>query len=367
MKLNKLACLMLVALFSFASCDGVEKKISNKDGNNLSIEAIKKTNEHIKEMSERDSVGALFTLKTNSETKKTHIVSSEPIIVSDLKNSYSIDLKTNLDLEGLRSSPVDTSNCTLFFSTIEQQSNYTANTGVVEKENVNSYTLENNNITYSNLENSETHVITQEESEYYAKTILSVLETTSFEVTDEMSIDIIELLSLQEKLNKKQISAQEYVDYIDENFLNNTLKNTASEKNYDIVVDIVEHSAETSPLSFIEYSKIKQSTNTTLIGEFNYTKWKDSLVNYLANCPLLLEAFSVPAIDYYNNLLDTSLPNEITLNFSISYNYKDIITGASIEYYSKEAEEFSSTLSVVEETMFSAAVTLAISKRKISI
>ena len=103
MKSNKLNYLLLIALFSFSSCDGIEKKISNTDANQLTITTINKTNDYIKEMAERDFVSTSVTIESSSRETKNKIVkaTNEKTLVADEQVYSKININGNQDLLGL--------------------------------------------------------------------------------------------------------------------------------------------------------------------------------------------------------------------------------------------------------------------------
>ena len=59
--------------------------------------------------------------------------------------------------------------------------------------------------------------------------------------------------------------------------------------------------------------------------------------------------------------------DELSLTYTLHYNFKDIIDNISLSYYSKEIDEISSSLTMVEENFYDINISFEVSKRKIEI
>ena len=74
-----------------------------------------------------------------------------------------------------------------------------------------SVVIKNNQISYSSSKENNPVDLTQEQSEEYAKTVLTYLDSPNLKLSDELSINLIELIETNEKFNKKEISSLEYI------------------------------------------------------------------------------------------------------------------------------------------------------------
>ena len=373
-RINKLLSILFVSLFSLASCDGVEKVISNSDGNATATKTIKKTSEHIQEVIEDGMLGLSLSLNTINESKRTNIVSGVENVVSHKKHETIIDLKTNQNLDDLRKTPADSSNCEIqYFITSKD---YTSSTNAGEYENVNlySYQLKNNEET---INNNNTNIVvnkfTQDDTNNYAKEVLSYVDNSYLKDLTGIDFDLQEAISMHEKVSKGNITAEEYLSYIDESYLNNALKNSLSDGMYAVLVDVVDNLNTISPISYIDYSRIKDFNNSSITGTLDYLKWKTALVEYfdgyLTTIPEEDENAEdiTKTINSIKNFIETSFVDELSLTYTLHYNFKDIIDSISLSYYSKEIDEISSSLTMVEENSYNINISFEVSKRKIEI
>ena len=373
-RINKLLSILFVSLFSLASCDGVEKVISNSDGNATATKAIKKTSEHIQEVIDDGMLGLSLSLNTINESKRTNIVSGVENVVSHKKYETIADLKTNQNLDDLRKSPADSSDCEIQYSLTNKD--YTSSTNAGEYENVNlySYQLKNNEET---INNNNTNIVvnkfTQDDTNNYAKEVLSYVDNSYLKDLTGIDFDLQEAISMHEKVSKGNITSEEYLSYIDESYLNNSLKNSLSDGMYTVLVDVVDNLNTISPISYIDYSRIKDFNNSSITGSLDYLKWKTALVEYfdgyLTTIPAEEENSEdiTKAINSIKNFIETSFVDELSLTYTFHYNFKDIIDSISLSYYSKEIDEISSSLTMVEENTYNINISFEVSKRKIEI
>ena len=371
-RINKLLSILFVSLFSLTSCDGVEKVISNNDGNATATKTIKKTSEHIQEVIDDGMLGLSLSLNTINESKRTNIVSGVENVVSNKKYETIADLKTNQNLDDLRKTPADSSDCEIQYSLTNKD--YTSSTNAGENENVvlYSYQLKDNQET---INNNNTNIVvnkfTQDDTNKYAKEVLSYVDNSYLEDLTGVDFDLQEAISMHEKVNKGKITSEEYLSYIDESYLNNALKNSLSDGMYAVLVDVVDNLNTISPISYIDYSRIKDFNNSSIIGTLDYLKWKTALVEYfdgyLTTIPEEEENSEdiTKAINSIKNLIETSFVDELSLTYTLHYNFKDIIDSISLSYYSKEIDEISSSLTMVEENFYDINISFEVSKRKI--
>lgn len=373
-RINKLLSILFVSLFSLASCDGVEKVISNSDGNATATKTIKKTSEHIQEVIDDGMLGLSLSLNTINESKRTNIVSGVENVVSNKKYETIADLKTNQNLDDLRKTPADSSDCEIQYSLTNKD--YTSSTNAGENENVvlYSYQLKDNQET---INNNNTNIVvnkfTQDDTNNYAKEVLSYVDNSYLEDLTGVDFDLQEAISMHEKVSKGNITAEEYLSYIDESYLNNSLKNSLSDGMYAVLVDVVDNLNAISPISYIDYSRIKDFNNYSITGTLDYLKWKTALVEYfdgyLTNIPVEDENYEdiTKSINSIKNFIETSFVDELSLTYTLHYNFKDIIDNISLSYYSKEIDEISSSLTMVEENSYNINISFEVSKRKIEI
>lgn len=373
-RINKLLSILFVSLFSLTSCDGVEKVISNNDGNATATKTIKKTSEHIQEVIDDGMLGLSLSLNTINESKRTNIVSGVENVVSNKKYETIADLKTNQNLDDLRKTPADSSDCEIQYSLTNKD--YTSSTNAGENENVvlYSYQLKDNQET---INNNNTNIVvnkfTQDDTNKYAKEVLSYVDNSYLKDLTGVDFDLQEAISMHEKVNKGKITSEEYLSYIDESYLNNALKNSLSDGMYAVLVDVVDNLNTISPISYIDYSRIKDFNNSSIIGTLDYLKWKTALVEYfdgyLTTIPEEEENSEdiTKAINSIKNLIETSFVDELSLTYTLHYNFKDIIDSISLSYYSKEIDEISSSLTMVEENTYNINISFEVSKRKIEI
>ena len=373
-RINKLLSILFVSLFSLTSCDGVEKVISNNDGNATATKTIKKTSEHIQEVIDDGMLGLSLSLNTINESKRTNIVSGVENVVSNKKYETIADLKTNQNLDDLRKTPADSSDCEIQYSLTNKD--YTSSTNAGENENVvlYSYQLKDNQET---INNNNTNIVvnkfTQDDTNKYAKEVLSYVDNSYLKDLTGVDFDLQEAISMHEKVNKGKITSEEYLSYIDESYLNNALKNSLSDGMYAVLVDVVDNLNTISPISYIDYSRIKDFNNSSIIGTLDYLKWKTALVEYfdgyLTTIPEEEENSEdiTKAINSIKNLIETSFVDELSLTYTLHYNFKDIIDSISLSYYSKEIDEISSSLTMVEENSYNINISFEVSKRKIEI
>ena len=373
-RINKLLSILFVSLFSLASCDGVEKVISNSDGNATTTKAIKKTSDHIQEVIEDGMLGLSLSLNTINESKRTNIVSGVENVVSNKKYETIVDLKTNQNLDDLRKSPADSSDCEIQYSLTSKD--YTSSTNAGEYENVvlYSFQLKDNQET---INNNNTNIVvnkfTQDETNNYAKEVLSYVDNSYLKDFTGIDFDLQEAISMHEKVSKGSITAEEYLSYIDESYLNNALKNSLSDGMYAVLVDVVDNLNVISPISYIDYSRIKDFNNSSITGSLDYLKWKTALVEYfdgyLTTIPAEEENSEdiTKSINSIKNFIETSFVDELSLTYTLHYNFKDIIDSISLSYYSKEIDEISSSLTMVEENSYDINISFEVSKRKIEI
>ena len=371
-RINKLLSILFVSLFSLTSCDGVEKVISNNDGNATATKTIKKTSEHIQEVIDDGMLGLSLSLNTINESKRTNIVSGVENVVSNKKYETIADLKTNQNLDDLRKTPADSSDCEIQYSLTNKD--YTSSTNAGENENVvlYSYQLKDNQET---INNNNTNIVvnkfTQDDTNKYAKEVLSYVDNSYLKDLTGVDFDLQEAISMHEKVNKGKITSEEYLSYIDESYLNNALKNSLSDGMYAVLVDVVDNLNTISPISYIDYSRIKDFNNSSIIGTLDYLKWKTALVEYfdgyLTTIPEEEENSEdiTKAINSIKNLIETSFVDELSLTYTLHYNFKDIIDSISLSYYSKEIDEISSSLTMVEENFYDINISFEVSKRKI--
>ena len=373
-RINKLLSILFVSLFSLTSCDGVEKVISNNDGNATATKTIKKTSEHIQEVIDDGMLGLSLSLNTINESKRTNIVSGVENVVSNKKYETIADLKTNQNLDDLRKTPADSSDCEIQYSLTNKD--YTSSTNAGEYENVNlySYQLKDNQET---INNNNTNIVvnkfTQDDTNKYAKEVLSYVDNSYLKDLTGVDFDLQEAISMHEKVSKGNITAEEYLSYIDESYLNNSLKNSLSDGMYAVLVDVVDNLNVISPISYIDYSRIKDFNNSSITGSLDYLKWKTALVEYfdgyLTTIPAEEENSEdiTKSINSIKNFIETSFVDELSLTYTLHYNFKDIIDSISLSYYSKEIDEISSSLTMVEENTYNINISFEVSKRKIEI
>lgn len=371
-RINKLLSILFVSLFSLASCDGVEKVISNNDGNATATKAIKKTSDHIQEVIDDGMLGLSLSLNTINESKRTNIVSGVENVVSNKKYETIADLKTNQNLDDLRKTPADSSDCEIQYSLTNKD--YTSSTNAGENENVvlYSYQLKDNQET---INNNNTNIVvnkfTQDDTNNYAKEVLSYVDNSYLKDLTGVDFDLQEAISMHEKVNKGKITSEEYLSYIDESYLNNALKNSLSDGMYAVLVDVVDNLNTISPISYIDYSRIKDFNNSSIIGTLDYLKWKTALVEYFDGYLTTIPAEDENAeditksINSIKNFIETSFVDELSLTYTLHYNFKDIIDSISLSYYSKEIDEISSSLTMVEENFYDINISFEVSKRKI--
>ena len=277
-RINKLLSILLVSLFSLASCDGVEKVISNSDGNSTATKTIKKTSDHIQEVIDDGMLGLSLSLNTTNESKRTNIVSGVENVVSNKKYETIVDLKTNQNLDDLRKTPADSSNCEIQYSLTNKDYTSSTNAGVYENVNLYSYQLKDNQET---INNNNTNIVvnkfTQDDTNKYAKEVLSYVNNSYLKDLTGIDFDLQEAISMHEKVSKGKITSEEYLSYIDESYLNNSLKNSLSDGMYTVLVDVVDNLNTISPISYIDYSRIKNFNNSSITGTLDYLKWKTAL------------------------------------------------------------------------------------------
>lgn len=373
-RINKLLSILFVSLFSLASCDGVEKVISNSDGNSTATKTIKKTNEHIQEVIEDGMLGLSLSLNTINESKRTNIVSGVENVVSHKKYETIADLKTNQNLDDLRKSPADSSDCEIQYFITSKDFTSSTNAGEYENVNLYSYQLKDNQET---INNNNTNIVvnkfTQDDTNNYAKEVLSYVDNSYLKDLTGIDFDLQEAISMHEKVSKGIITAEEYLSYIDESYLNNSLKNSLRDGMYAVLVDVVDNLNTISPISYIDYSRIKDFNNSSITGTLDYVKWKTALVEYFDGYLTTITAEEenvedlTNAINSIKNLIETSFVDELSLTYTLHYNFKDIIDSISLSYYSKEIDEISSSLTMVEENSYNINISFEVSKRKIEI
>ena len=373
-RINKLLSILLVSLFSLASCDGVEKVISNSDGNSTATKTIKKTSDHIQEVIDDGMLGLSLSLNTTNESKRTNIVSGVENVVSNKKYETIVDLKTNQNLDDLRKTPADSSNCEIQYSLTNKDYTSSTNAGVYENVNLYSYQLKDNQET---INNNNTNIVvnkfTQDDTNKYAKEVLSYVNNSYLKDLTGIDFDLQEAISMHEKVSKGKITSEEYLSYIDESYLNNSLKNSLSDGMYTVLVDVVDNLNTISPISYIDYSRIKNFNNSSITGTLDYLKWKTALVEYfdgyLTTIPAEEENSEdiTKSINSIKNFIETSFVDELSLTYTLHYNFKDIIDSISLSYYSKEIDEISSSLTMVEENSYNINISFEVSKRKIEI
>ena len=201
-RINMLLSILFVSLLSLTSCDGVEKVISNSDGNSTATKAIKKTNDHIQEVIEDGMLGLSLSFNSTSENKRTNIVSGVENVVSHKKYETIADLKTNQNLDDLRKAFPDSSDCEIQYSLTNKDYTFSTNAGEYENVNLYSYQLKNNEET---INNNNTNIVvnkfTQDDTNKYAKEVLSYVDNSYLKDLTGIDFDLQEAISMHEKVN----------------------------------------------------------------------------------------------------------------------------------------------------------------------
>ena len=287
MKKNKVlfAFTSILSITLIASCDSAEKKIDYQDGNAIVTATKDKTKADLVELSTKDILGATASASVEG---KVDLNFKNTILGQTIEMGVKANVKaeaeaqTNQDLAGLRkyeNGNADISNCESYTKA--------AVSGQYEVSGIPGMTLSTGTTTGSEptkielvaeayqkgatsttrtTKNGETTTdsatMKQDEINEYAKSLITFLKDTT--INDETTSDLpveIDLSAFEEAAKKieafknKEITAEELVNYIDQNVFNGELFKNATENDKQYVIDLV------NSYDKYDYTKLQLRTN----------------------------------------------------------------------------------------------------------
>lgn len=342
---NKYVMLSLVIItsFSISSCNNHEKKISPDAGNNLLQTVRKASNVHFSDLKNKDFISFAINGKTNGKVNYSISYPNDPT-KEKIENKFEFDIefdyKANQDVEGIRSTPSNLTNCESYLST-----KYNINNN--EKVDVAAIKVHQtgNNLSiyeqyYEDAPENKTKTLSNDEINEYCETFIYLLDELNEEEVIKSflpNIDDVdyERIKLQyQKFDANEIDAQEFIDYIDFYVFSRDLFDNTPEGTYEFVVKLLESKEEILPSNFIDYTKVATKTSTTLKGIFDYKDWGLSVKDTLTKIEKELkeENSSFEMISSLQSYFLEYLPSQFSFSYSITFDANNVITGGSVDF-----------------------------------
>ena len=382
MKKNKVlfAFTSILSITLIASCDSAEKKIDYQDGNAIVTATKDKTKADLVELSTKDIFGATASasVKGKVDLNFKNTILGQTIEMGVKANvKAEAEAQTNQDLAGLRkyeNGNADISNCESYTKA--------AVSGQYEVSGIPGMTLSTGTTTGSEptkielvaeayqkgatsttrtTKNGETTTdsatMKQDEINEYAKSLITFLKDTT--INDETTSDLpveIDLSAFEEAAKKieafknKEITAEELVNYIDQNVFNGELFKNATENDKQYVIDLVNSYDKYDYTKYVTFTKATTKNQLVLKSSFKYEDWKTSFTNV---CDELSKTYADSTYaKMVNETIIPALPSTFVFNYSlyIADKGKGAINGADFEFVVKGQAKIPSEISTLADS-----------------
>lgn len=364
MKKNKvlLAFASILSITLIASCDSAEKKIDYQDGNAIVTATRDKTKADLAELSNKDIFGATASasIEGNVDLNFKNTILGQTIEMGVKANvKAEAEAQTNQDLAGLRkyeNGNADISNCESYAkAAISGQyevsgipgmtfaTDATPSTEPTKIELVAEAYQKGATSTTRTTNNGETttdsSTMEQDEINEYAKSLITFLKDTTIDndATSDLPIDV-DVSAFEETAKKieafknKEITAEELVNYIDQNVFNGELFANATEKDKQYVIDLVNNYDKYDYTKYVTFTKATTKNQLVLKSSFKYEDWKTSFTNV---CEELSKTYTDSTYaKMVNETIIPSLPTTLVFNYSLYISDKGngAINGADFEF-----------------------------------
>ncbi|MDY2887945.1 MAG: hypothetical protein SOU19_00080 [Candidatus Caccosoma sp.] len=382
MKKNKVlfAFTSILSIALIASCDSAEKKIDYQDGNAIVTATKDKTKADLVELSNKDIFGATASASVEG---KVDLNFKNTILGQTIEMGVKANVKaeaeaqTNQDLAGLRkyeNGNADISNCESYTKAMVSGQYEVSGIPETTSSTDSSTSSEPTKIeliaeayqkgatsTTRTTKNGETttnsSTMEQKEINEYAKSFITFLKDTT--INDEKTSDLpveIDLSTFEEAAKKieafknKEITAEELVNYIDQNVFNGELFKNATEKDKQYVIDLVNSYDKYDYTKYVTFTKATTKNQLVLKSSFKYEDWKTSFTNV---CEELSKTYADSAYaKMVNETIIPSLPSTFVFNYSlyIADKGKGAISGADFEFVIKGQAKIPSEISTLADS-----------------
>ncbi len=382
MKKNKVlfAFTSILSIALIASCDSAEKKIDYQDGNAIVTATKDKTKADLVELSTKDIFGATASASVEGKVDLNfkNTILGQTIEMGVKANVLAeAEAQTNQDLVGLRkyeNGNADISNCESYTKAMVSGQYEVSGIPETTSSTDSSTSSEPTKIeliaeayqkgatsTTRTTKNGETttnsSTMEQKEINEYAKSLITFLKDTT--INDEKTSDLpveIDLSTFEEAAKKieafknKEITAEELVNYIDQNVFNGELFKNATEKDKQYVIDLVNSYDKYDYTKYVTFTKATTKNQLVLKSSFKYEDWKTSFTNV---CEELSKTYADSAYaKMVNETIIPSLPTTLVFNYSlyISDKGKGAINGADFEFAIKGQVKIPSEISTLADS-----------------
>ena len=379
MKKNKVlfAFTSILSITLIASCDSAEKKIDYQDGNAIVTATRDKTKADLVELSSKDILGATASasIEGNVDVNFTNKLLGQTIEMGVKANvKAEAEAQTNQDLAGLRkyeNGNADISNCESYAkAAVSGQyeisgipgmtfaTDATPSTEPTKIELVAEAYQKGTTSTTRTINNGETSTdsstMEQDEINEYAKSLITFLKDTTIDndATSDLPIDIDtsgveETVKKLEAFKNKEITAEELVNYIDQNVFNGELFTNATEKDKQYVIDLVNSYDKYDYTKYVTFTKATTKNQLVLKSSFKYEDWKTSFTNV---CDELSKTYADSTYaKMVNETIVPILPDSVVFNYSLYISDKGngAISGADFEFAVKGQATIPSEISAI--------------------
>lgn len=382
MKKNKVlfAFTSILSITLIASCDSAEKKIDYQDGNAIVTATKDKTKADLVELSTKDIFGATASASVEGKVDLNfkNTILGQTIEMGVKANVLAeAEAQTNQDLAGLRkyeNGNADISNCESYTKAMVSGQYEVSGIPEMTSSTDSSTSSEPTKIeliaeayqkgatsTTRTTKNGETttnsSTMEQKEINEYAKSLITFLKDTT--INDEKTSDLpveIDLSGFEEAVKKieafknKEITAEELVNYIDQNVFNGELFKNATEKDKQYVIDLVNSYDKYDYTKYVTFTKATTKNQLVLKSSFKYEDWKTSFTNV---CEELSKTYTDSTYaKMVNETIIPSLPTTLVFNYSlyISDKGKGAISGADFEFAIKGQAKIPSEISTLADS-----------------
>lgn len=382
MKKNKVlfAFTSILSIALIASCDSAEKKIDYQDGNAIVTATKDKTKADLVELSTKDIFGATASASVEGKVDLNfkNTILGQTIEMGVKANVLAeAEAQTNQDLAGLRkyeNGNADISNCESYTKAMVSGQYEVSGIPETTSSTDSSTSSEPTKIeliaeayqkgatsTTRTTKNGETttnsSTMEQKEINEYAKSFITFLKDTT--INDEKTSDLpveIDLSTFEEAAKKieafknKEITAEELVNYIDQNVFNGELFKNATEKDKQYVIDLVNSYDKYDYTKYVTFTKATTKNQLVLKSSFKYEDWKTSFTNV---CEELSKTYADSTYaKMVNETIIPSLPTTLVFNYSlyISDKGKGAINGADFEFAIKGQVKIPSEISTLADS-----------------
>lgn len=326
----------LLSFFLLASCNSHERRINPEVGVNAITLSIENSRENVKSLYE----GEVLALDAKGNVKgkiKIDLFSNQNSIGgTNLDITSSFSLKTNQDLAGLKKQP--NANIALCKAYLETQLTLLDDQTKVDNNAIyylNGKTLMSQVVSANGHNDKKIYEYNQNEINSYANDILQAIQTLYSDNLFESVFDTDnpEIISQSKKMyndfKKGTISAEEFVNYIDESLFGGKMFLENAEESKVCLTRLLERYKEISLIQSLDVTKKVSEGITTLGVVFDYENWKEKFIETVDDIivDLKKEHASYTWFDILNDELIANLPEELELEFSFNIDQRDIITG----------------------------------------